>query len=88
MRATATGMFRKFRVMIVDRKLYPLHLAISRDWKVHYFTADMADSADNRAKEAAFLHDMASVVGRRGMAALRTDRRRCSTSITAASISR
>ncbi|HTV37874.1 MAG TPA: tetratricopeptide repeat protein [Xanthobacteraceae bacterium] len=64
------GTFRKFRVMIVDRKIYPLHLAISRNWKVHYFTADMAESADNRAKEVAFLHDMAEVVGPRGMAAL------------------
>ena len=64
------GTFRKLRVMIVDRKLYPLHLAISRDWKVHYYTADMAQSADNRAKEAPFLRDMAGFVGARGMAAL------------------
>lgn len=64
------GMFRKFRVMMVDRKLYPLHLAISRNWKVHYFTADMAESADNRAKEAAFLQSMAAIVGQRGIAAL------------------
>ena len=63
-------MFRKFRVMMVDRKLYPLHLAISRNWKVHYFTADMAESADNRAKEAAFLQSMAAIVGQRGIAAL------------------
>lgn len=64
------GMFRKIRVMIVDRKLYPLHLAISHNWKVHYFTADMAACAGNRAKEAPFLEDMASVVGRRGVAAI------------------
>jgi hypothetical protein len=64
------GMFRKFRVMIVDRKLYPLHLAISRNWKVHYFRADMALSAANREKDAEFLDDMASVIGRRGVAAL------------------
>jgi hypothetical protein len=64
------GFFRKIRVMIVDRKLYPLHLAISRNWKVHYYTADMAQSADNRVKEAPFLHDMASVIGGRGVAAL------------------
>lgn len=64
------GLYRKFRVMIVARELYPLHLAISHDWKVHYYTADMAQSADNRAKEAPFLNDMASVVGARGMAAL------------------
>ena len=66
----ADGFYRKFRVMIVDRQIYPLHLAISRNWKVHYFTADMADSIDNRAKEAPFLQDMASAIGRPGMAAL------------------
>jgi hypothetical protein len=64
------GFHRKYRVMIVDRKLYPLHLAISRNWKVHYFTADMSESADNRTKEAPFLDDMAGVVGSRGIAAL------------------
>jgi hypothetical protein len=64
------GMFRKIRVMIVDRKLHPLHLAISRDWKVHYFRADMAESAANRLHDQAFLDDMAGFVGPRGMAAL------------------
>ena len=64
------GMFRKFRVMIVDRQLYPLHLAISQNWKVHYFTADMAQSASNRRKDADFLDNMPAVVGPRGMAAL------------------
>jgi hypothetical protein len=64
------GLFRKCRVMIIDRKIYPLHLAISHHWKVHYFRADMADCAENRAKDAEFLDDMAKVVGVRGMAAL------------------
>lgn len=64
------GLFRKFRVMIVDRQLYPLHLAISPHWKVHYFRADMAQSAANRKEDAAFLRDMAAMVGPRGMAAL------------------
>ena len=56
--------------MIIDRKIYPVHLAISRRWKVHYFKADMADSPENRAQDAAFLDDMPSFVGARGMAAL------------------
>ena len=64
------GMHRKFRVMFVDRKLYPLHLAISPNWKVHYFTADMAQSAANRRQDAAFLDNMANVIGPRGMSAL------------------
>jgi hypothetical protein len=55
------GMFRKYRVMIIDRQLYPLHLALSRDWKVHYFTADMADRPDHRALDAAFLHNIGSI---------------------------
>jgi tetratricopeptide (TPR) repeat protein len=64
------GFYRKLRVMIIDRQLYPLHLAISRNWKVHYFRADMAESAENRAKDAMFLENMESVVGQRGVAAL------------------
>lgn len=64
------GMFRKYRVMFIDGVLYPLHLALSRDWKVHYFTADMANSPENRAKDAAFLSDMAGAIGPRAMAGL------------------
>ncbi len=62
--------FRKYRVMIVDGQLYPLHLAISAEWKVHYFSADMAERADHRAQDAAFLTDMNGVLGARAIAAL------------------
>ncbi len=64
------GMFRKFRVMIVDGVVYPLHLAISRHWKVHYFKADMAESAENRARDRAFLDDMPGFIGARAVMAL------------------
>jgi Tfp pilus assembly protein PilF len=64
------GKFRKIRAMMIDGKIYPLHLAISGDWKVHYFRAEMADSAEHRLQDAAFLEDMPGVVGARGMAAL------------------
>jgi Tfp pilus assembly protein PilF len=64
------GFFRKCRVMIIDRKIYPLHLAISQHWKVHYFRADMVESPEHRAKDAAFLSDIDSFVGARGMAGL------------------
>lgn len=57
------GMLRKYRVMMIDGRLYPLHLAISGHWKVHYFTADMAESAGHRAEDAAFLGDMPRVLG-------------------------
>jgi tetratricopeptide (TPR) repeat protein len=68
--ATADGFFRKFRVMRVDGVLYPLHLAISRDWKVHYFTAAMAENADFRAEEARFLADMPAFLGADALTAL------------------
>ncbi|HKT17754.1 MAG TPA: tetratricopeptide repeat protein [Stellaceae bacterium] len=65
------GLARKYRVMMIDGALYPLHLAISDDWKVHYFTADMAASTAHRAEERRFLEDMPAVLGGRAMAALR-----------------
>ena len=64
------GMARKYRVMCVDGKLLPLHLAVSHDWKVHYFTADMAQSAAHREEERRFLEDMPGVLGARAITAL------------------
>jgi aromatic-L-amino-acid/L-tryptophan decarboxylase len=64
------GCSRKYRVMMVDGQLYPLHLAISPHWKIHYFSADMADRADHRAEDERFLTDMASVLGPKAMDAL------------------
>jgi tetratricopeptide (TPR) repeat protein len=66
----ADGLARKYRVMKIGGKLYPLHLAISADWKVHYFTAAMTGHPRHQAEEKKFLEDMPSVVGPRGMAAL------------------
>jgi hypothetical protein len=56
--------------MMVGGALYPLHLAISSHWKIHYFTAEMADHAGHRAEDAEFLENMPAVVGPRAMAAL------------------
>jgi Flp pilus assembly protein TadD len=66
----ADGKFRKYRVIAVDRVLYPLHAAVSNDWKVHYFSADMKSSAANRAEDEAFLADLPGTVGPRALAAL------------------
>jgi len=64
------GLARKFRVMIIGGELFPLHLALSADWKVHYFTADMAEQPGHRALEEAFLNDMPAALGPRAMAGL------------------
>ena len=66
----ADGMARKYRVMFIGGALYPLHLAISADWKVHYFTAAMGADPASRDEEQRFLTDMPAVLGDRAMAAL------------------
>jgi tetratricopeptide (TPR) repeat protein len=55
---------RKYRIAYVNRRPYPYHLAISADWLVHYFSADMEDQAWKLAEEAKFLTDWRGVLGR------------------------
>jgi hypothetical protein len=64
------GQARKYRVMMIGGRLYPLHLAVSGHWKVHYFTSEMAENAGHRLEEAAFLENMPAVLGPKPMAAL------------------
>lgn len=64
------GKVRKYRVMMINGRLYPLHLAISSDWKVHYYTAGMTDNAAHRAEELEFLENMPQVLGPRAMKSL------------------
>ena len=64
------GLARKYRVMMIDGRLYPLHLAISADWKVHYFTAAMAADVAHREEERRFLENMPAVLGPHALAAL------------------
>ena len=66
----ADGNARKYRVMMIGGQLFPLHLAISGHWKVHYFTSDMATHPDHRAEEMAFLDDMRGMLGDKTVAAL------------------
>jgi tetratricopeptide (TPR) repeat protein len=64
------GFVRKYRVVFVDRRPYPVHLAISPNWKVHYFSSDMFERADHREEEAAFLRDPEPALGTAAMRAL------------------
>jgi tetratricopeptide (TPR) repeat protein len=63
------GKYRKYRAIIVDGELFPLHQAISTDWKIHYGTAQMSDPG-HRAEEERFLSDMPGFIGPQAMAAL------------------
>jgi Flp pilus assembly protein TadD/glutathione synthase/RimK-type ligase-like ATP-grasp enzyme len=64
------GKVRKYRAMIVGGQVYPLHLAITSTWMVHYFTADNAREATSRFEEAAFLEYMPEAIGPVATAAL------------------
>jgi len=68
--ADALGNFRKYRVMLIDHQIYPLHLAISKHWKVHYFSAAMKDNPLFRKEEEAFLLRMPEVLGQNALKAL------------------
>jgi len=66
------GFYRKYRIMCIDGQLYPIHLALSNHWKVHYFSAAMKDSPENRALEEGFLNDMPQSIGENALLALKS----------------
>jgi hypothetical protein len=51
------GMFRKYRVVLVDGKAHACHMAIADEWKVWYLNADMAVSVPYRLEEALFMQE-------------------------------
>lgn len=51
---SADHQFRKYRITLIDGVPYPSHLAISSNWMIHYFNADMAGSQAKRNEEARF----------------------------------
>ena len=64
------GKFRKYRAMFIDGAIYPAHLAVSLDWKVHFFSADMAACDEHRAEDARYLSDPEEVLGTAALRAL------------------
>ena len=54
--ASQDGLFRKYRVVIVDGRPYACHMAISDQWNIWYLNAGMSGSASKRLEEAAFMH--------------------------------
>ncbi len=66
----ADGRYRKYRLLAIDGELVPLHLAVARQWKVHYFRSDNAVRSASRDAEAAFLADPRAHLGATAFAAL------------------
>ena len=67
---SSDGYYRKYRIVFVDRKPYPYHLAIGDHWMIHYETAGMLTEPWKRAEEALFLEDPGKAIGAQAMAAV------------------
>jgi tetratricopeptide (TPR) repeat protein len=67
---SADGLFRKYRVIFVDRRPFPYHLGVSPDWMIHYERAGMRHHPDRLAEEVRFLEDPAGAVGERAWRAV------------------
>jgi hypothetical protein len=52
---SADGLYRKFRVALIDGKPYAAHMGVSQHWMIHYLNAGMTDSAAKRAEEEHFM---------------------------------
>ena len=55
------GLFRKYRVVLIDGIPFAGHMGVSSHWMIHYLNAGMTDSAEKRAEEAAFMRDFDTV---------------------------
>jgi tetratricopeptide (TPR) repeat protein len=67
---SADSWCRKYRMIFIDRKPYPYHLAISPNWMVHYYTAEMEACPWKLEEESRFLQDPQAVLGPAGMQAI------------------
>ncbi|GGC62060.1 ATP-grasp domain-containing protein [Undibacterium terreum] len=50
--SNADGLFRKYRIVLVDGKPFLCHMAVSEHWMIHYLNAGMAESQPKRDEEA------------------------------------
>lgn len=49
------GLFRKFRIALIQDQAFACHMAVSSHWMVHYVNAGMYEDAQKRAEEAQFM---------------------------------
>ncbi len=64
------GLYRKGRVVFVDRRPFPYHWAGSSHWMVHYDASGAGEDDARRAEERRFLEDPAGALGERAWAAI------------------
>lgn len=68
--AQADGLFRKYRVVLVDGVAFAAHMGVSAHWMIHYLNAGMTESAAKREEEAAFMRSFESGFSQRHREAL------------------
>lgn len=66
----ADGLFRKYRIALIEGRAFVCHFAVSAHWMVHYLNAGMAASAEKRAEEAACMADFDTEFAQRHAPAL------------------
>jgi hypothetical protein len=64
------GLFRKYRIAMIDGHPFPVHMAIAEEWKIWYLNADMALNVAHRTEEAKFMRFFDENFGRRHVRAL------------------
>jgi glutathione synthase/RimK-type ligase-like ATP-grasp enzyme len=64
------GLYRKYRVVLIDGRPYACHMGISKNWMIHYLNAGMLEDAEKRKEEAKFMADFDTDFGKRHQTAL------------------
>ncbi len=62
---SADGLFRKYRVALVDGRPFACHMAVADHWMLHYLNAGMEQRAEKRAEEARWFDTFDDVFARR-----------------------
>ena len=68
--AGADGLFRKYRIVVIDGMPYACHLAIADRWDIWYLNAAMSQDASKRLEEQTFMQTFEAGFARRHRAAL------------------
>lgn len=67
---SSDGLYRKYRVMIIQGHAYICHMAISSHWMIHYLNAGMTESEAKRREEARAMENFDNDFAKRHNAAL------------------
>ena len=73
--ADADGLYRKYRIALIDGAAYACHMAVSSHWMIHYVNAGMYQDAGKRAEEAAFMAHFGEFARRHAVALAAVHRR-------------